>query len=35
MPVVHLVSVWLVMGMRNASSITGERMVGDGDAECQ
>ena len=35
MPVVQLVSIWLVMGMQNASSTSGERMVGDGDAECQ
>ena len=35
MPDVQLVSIWLIIGMQNTSSTTGERMVGDGDAECQ
>ena len=35
MPVVQLVSVWLVMEMQNASSITHEHMADDWNAECQ
>ena len=35
MPVVQLVSLWLVMGMQNARRTTGEHMVDYWNAEYQ